>query len=271
MASSDVFLRCACSRGAGPYAAHFHNAGEIIFVARGRAQYRVEGKLYEAEPGSVVCVSRLEEHSVRILGEDSLRYYLQITPSQLENLLEEPRLKSIFISRPKDFCHCFSLGEAALEAEEIFRLLYAEYEKPGPLSRLYLMALFQRLMVLIYRACPEKFPLPGKEVGSAVYKAQVYLDRNFTGEVSIEKLAENLYVSSSYLSHAFREWTGLSPKQYVTLSRLSYSKELLTTTLLPVGEISLRCGFGDVNNFIRSFRRQNGMTPGAYRKQNSGL
>lgn len=267
MAPSDVFFQCACSQGTDPYAAHFHNTGELIYVSRGRAEYWVEGRRYEAEPGSVVCVSRLEEHSVRVVGEDSLRYYLQVTPSQLEGLLEEPRLKSVFISRPKGFCHCFSLGEAAGEAEEIFRRLYEEYENPGTLSRVYMTALFQGLMVILYRTCPERFPAPGRAVGSVVYRAQAYLDKNFTGNISIEKLAEELYVSVSYLSHVFREWTGMSPKQYVTLSRLSFSKELLMTTDLPVGEIAFRSGFGDVNNFIRSFRRQAGMTPGAYRRR----
>ena len=271
MTASDVFLRCACSRGTEPYASHFHNAGELIYVSRGRAEYRVEGRCYEAEPGSVVCVSRLEEHSVRVVGEDSLRYYLQVTPSQLEGLLDEPRLKSIFISRPKDFCHCFSVGKAAPEAEALFCQLYGEYETPGPLSRAYLAALFQELMVLLYRACPERFPLPGKKMNPAVYKAQAYLDQNFTRDISIEKLAENLYVSVSYLSHSFREWTGMSPKQYVMLSRLSFSKELLMTTSLPVGEIAFRSGFEDANNFIRSFRRLTGMTPGAYRKQRISL
>jgi AraC-like DNA-binding protein len=53
------------------------------------------------------------------------------------------------------------------------------------------------------------------------------------------------------------------------LSRLSYAKELLLTTDLGVAEISARSGFGDVNNFIRSFKRLNGVTPNRYRRRNA--
>lgn len=97
-------------------------------------------------------------------------------------------------------------------------------------------------------------------------EAQAYIDAHFCEALPLKKLARRFYISPSYLSHAFRDWTGYSPKQYIMLSRLSYARELLLTTGDGVAAVAARCGFGDVNNFIRSFRQETGLTPAAYRR-----
>ena len=54
----------------------------------------------------------------------------------------------------------------------------------------------------------------------------------------------------------FGEWTGLQPpKQYILLSRIALARELLTTTDYDVADVAGRCGFGDVSNFIRYFKK----------------
>ena len=51
------------------------------------------------------------------------------------------------------------------------------------------------------------------------------------------------------------------------LHRISRAKELLTETDLPVAEAAYRSGFSDVNNFIRTFKRDTGLTPLRYREE----
>ncbi len=78
--------------------------------------------------------------------------------------------------------------------------------------------------------------------------------------------ARDFYLSPSYVSHAFRDRTGYSPKQYLVLCRLFYARELLLTTTQSVSQIAVRCGFGEVNNFIRTFRKHTDTTPAKYRR-----
>ena len=73
------------------------------------------------------------------------------------------------------------------------------------------------------------------------------------------------YISLFYLSHSFKKLTGYSPKQYLLLTRMSYARELLITTDTAVKVITDQCGFNDVNNFIRVFKREYQMTPKQYR------
>ncbi len=263
-----VFIKCSCSQGKKLYEPHCHNGVELIYIQSGMVEYQIGKHSYLAKSGDMVCIHPLEGHKTKIL-EESKRYYLQITSFQLNRLLKDPCLKSLFLSRPEGYRHCFSLGDRTAQIEEVFSRLIKEYKTPEFFSEDYLASLFQQLVILCYRACPEQFQVGGEPFASAVYEAQQYLDQNFAQEISVKALADRFFLSPSYFSHSFRRWTGYSPKQYVMLNRISCGKELLLSTDLPVANISNRCGFGDVNYFIRCFRRETGCTPGEYRKKES--
>ncbi|HEX9602943.1 MAG TPA: helix-turn-helix domain-containing protein [Myxococcales bacterium] len=56
-----------------------------------------------------------------------------------------------------------------------------------------------------------------------------------------------------------------TPHQYLVGARLRRAARLLLTTSLPVTEVALEAGFGDLSNFIRTFRRAAGRSPRAFR------
>ena len=62
----------------------------------------------------------------------------------------------------------------------------------------------------------------------------------------------------------------MSPMQYVTQSRLNRAKVLLLKTELSVMDIARQCGYGDMSNFIRRFRREFQQTPLQFRQQQRG-
>lgn len=262
----DMLLTCAHATRQVPYERHFHNTHEMIYIGSGGARFRVGAASYDTGPGSLLFISRLEEHDVQILSGPYTRYFLQLTPVQLDRLLDDPLLKTVFIRRPKGFCHCFDMRDAAGRLEDLFRQLTAEFAQPGPYSALLQASLFRQILICCYRVKGAQFPPTARAVSPAVLEAQRYLDAHCTEPLGMEAVAQRFYLSPSYLSHAFREWTGYSPKQYIMLSRLSLARELLLTTDLPVADVAVRCGFGDTNNFIRSFKRETGRTPLRYRQ-----
>jgi transcriptional regulator GlxA family with amidase domain len=100
-----------------------------------------------------------------------------------------------------------------------------------------------------------------------VFEVQRFIDQHFAEPLTINDLTSRFYLSASYLSHAFKLWTGYSPQRYLMLCRLSYARELLLTTRRSVSEITLRCGFRDESNFIRSFKKECGLSPNRYRRE----
>lgn len=254
------------SEGANSLERHFHNAHELIYVQSGMARFRIGERMYEAGAGSLLFISKLEEHSVEVIAEPYRRWWVRLTAEQLAAATDEPRLRTVFDRRPPDFCPLFDVSPIADEVEWLLREIAGESPATRSFQRHRTAALVQLLLIACYRLRREQFPLPTHRVSSTVLEAQAYLDKHFAENVTLEELAGRFYLSPSYLSHAFREWTGHSPKQYLMLCRLSYARELLLTTEHSVADIAARCGFGDVNNFIRSFRQKTGCTPSAYRK-----
>ncbi|MDD4413763.1 MAG: AraC family transcriptional regulator [Oscillospiraceae bacterium] len=250
-----------------PYDCHFHNAYEMIFVYEGTVEFKIGGSCYQAGPNTMLFISKLEEHNMRIVNGCYRRFTLLMSPSQLEQLIDDPKLRSVFISRPPGFRHAFDLSRYADRVKELLEEMRNEYESPDCYSKQALSEMLGLLMILCYRACKEQYPFASKQYVQAVFDVQNYIDRHFTENIRIKELASRFFISVSYLAHSFREWTGSSPKEYIMRSRIAYAKELLINTDLSVAVIAGRCGFGDVSNFVRSFKKEVSQTPFGYRRK----
>jgi two-component system response regulator YesN len=97
-------------------------------------------------------------------------------------------------------------------------------------------------------------------------RAAALLEGHYPEEVSLTGIASELHVSSFYLSHIFRQSTGITFSEYLTKLRMDEAKRLLEVTDLPVVEVAARVGYREPNYFGRVFKRVNGMTPLAWRR-----
>lgn len=89
-----------------------------------------------------------------------------------------------------------------------------------------------------------------------------YADSSF----SVQRLAEHLSLSTSYISRMFKEHTGQTILEYMHAIRIAEAKRLLAETDAPVKEIVASVGYYDTSSFIRKFKFAVGVTPGEYRK-----
>jgi AraC-like DNA-binding protein len=84
-----------------------------------------------------------------------------------------------------------------------------------------------------------------------------------------ERIAESAGMSITTLRRRFRATMGMSPHEYVLLSRLAAARELLVETDLPLKGIAERLGYDNVYFFCRQFKQEVGVPPGLYRKTRS--
>ncbi len=89
-----------------------------------------------------------------------------------------------------------------------------------------------------------------------------YSDR----ELTLEGIAEENYISASYLSRIFRRVTGEGFGDYLRRVRLEQACRLLRETELPNEQIVYACGLRDVPTFYRQFKSHMGVTPSTYRQ-----
>lgn len=106
---------------------------------------------------------------------------------------------------------------------------------------------------------------------SIIRKVVAYLETDLSANLTLNTLAQYLGVNASYLSTLFTKEMGTSLTDYVNHYRIDHAKILLANTDVPIKDIALRCGIGDVHYFTRLFKRISGMTPKAWRESASGL
>ena len=83
--------------------------------------------------------------------------------------------------------------------------------------------------------------------------------------ISPEEIAEMLHISYSWFRRTFRQYTGFSPAQYITLMKVQRAKELLAQTNDSVKEIAGVLKFEPSDYFSVFFKRVTGVSPLAYR------
>lgn len=82
---------------------------------------------------------------------------------------------------------------------------------------------------------------------------------------TVEKIANELNVSASYLSDMLRNITGQNTQQHIHNKLIEKAKEILTTTDLNVSEIAYRLGFEYPQSFSKLFKSKTSLTPVEYR------
>ena len=92
-----------------------------------------------------------------------------------------------------------------------------------------------------------------------------YIRENLSDKIAVNNLCRKAYLSRNMFFRWFKEQCGVSPLEYINNERIKMAKQLLTHTRQSVTEISMQCGFSDVNYFIRAFKKTEGITPVAYR------
>lgn len=85
--------------------------------------------------------------------------------------------------------------------------------------------------------------------------------------MGLESVADEFGVSSNYLSRFFKQETGCSFIQYITMIRMDRARELLVNSNKQIKEIVAEIGYIDVANFVRKFKGYEGVTPGQYREK----
>ena len=95
-----------------------------------------------------------------------------------------------------------------------------------------------------------------------------HIAEHYAEKISLGQLAAMIGTSVVTLSAMFAKTLGISPGKYILTTRLNAARRLLETTDKKIVEIALETGFCDHSHFVNVFKKERGMTPGEYRRQN---
>ena len=109
--------------------------------------------------------------------------------------------------------------------------------------------------------------LYSQDLSFIVKNALKYIETHYTDKLSLTDIAENIFVSPWYLSKLLNKHTGKSFTDILHQVRISKAKQLLVNTDYRIGKISELCGFNDVTNFSKTFKKLENSSPNEYRQK----
>ena len=93
-----------------------------------------------------------------------------------------------------------------------------------------------------------------------------WIDNNIEARLDLDTVSERAGYSKWHLQRMFKEHTGYPLGEYIRVKKLKKSADRLTTTDEPILNVAISLGFDSQQSFNRSFKRQYGVAPGAWRR-----
>jgi len=99
-----------------------------------------------------------------------------------------------------------------------------------------------------------------------IQKSMEYINDNVSNNVSLDSVAEFVYLSPSYFSRLFKKEMGINFIDYLNKVRVEESKKYLADLKTPLSDIAHSVGFTDQSYYTKVFKKIEGISPGQYRK-----
>ncbi|WP_337102633.1 helix-turn-helix transcriptional regulator [Paenibacillus sp. YIM B09110] len=252
---------------------HAHQGLELLFIHEGQGLVEVEGASYELEGGVLFCFQPYQLHRVEIPSRKDAKYVrsnLTFDPRYLEPYLAPyPKLQSFLhllakgaLPTPK-FAFAESRMCGLMEGHAgAIREAGEDQEEAHILFVIALLRLLQLSVITHAELPPEGWSV--KKTGH-IEAIMDWIEEHFRQPFSLEQLAGELHLSSYYVSHLFKQYTGVSITDYVTARRIREACVLLGSSDKSVGQIAREVGRLSAPYFCKLFKKHKNMTPLDYR------
>lgn len=247
-------FHCDSGPGDEPFL-EVHRGYSLSFVRRGTFGYACRGSRYDLVPGAVL-VGRPGDaytctHEHHGAGDECLSF--RLSAELLEDVGVSPRLFATPTLPPRP--ELMVLGEVALASVEGRSDVGVDETA---------LAFVERFGRLAERPRAQRSP-SGRDRRRAV-AAALWLDAHAHETVGLQAAARYVGLGTFHFLRLFSSVVGATPHQYLVRARLRTAARLLTEHAPSVTEVALEAGFGDLSNFIRTFRRATGVSPRRFRQ-----
>ncbi|MNR29704.1 HTH-type transcriptional regulator YesS [compost metagenome] len=122
---------------------------------------------------------------------------------------------------------------------------------------------FQRLIQLTTAYIEQETNAKGNQ---HITKIMEMIEREYSQDISLNIVAEQLNLNPAYISRLFKQITGQPFVDVLKKVRIEKSKELLVQSDMKIGEIGKQVGYSNAYYFIKVFKEMIALTPGEYKK-----
>jgi len=244
--------------------AHFHQFIEIIYVLEGNLKIIIENNKYDASSEDIIVINANKKHSY-YSTDDILIACFQIDYRQLSELLNTNRI--LF------WCNSIVNKNAAYdELRDVMKQIFNQYNEKQGLGLIILRILYHKLLLILVEnflvSDDDKRFLNDRNLDeNRIAEIVNYIHANYKKRISLNDLADQLFLSVPYLSKYFKRKMGMNFVDYVNNVRLFHAVDDLLYTDKSIMNVALDNGFASTAAFNKLFKNVYNTKPLKYRQQ----
>lgn len=244
---------------------HCHDHLEVAFVLSGSGKYHIEGEKYDIQEGDLIIFNPGIRHQALFVKEAEVpttEFFVGFSDIQLAGFCAN------YLPTPNGEYILHTTGELR---QKLFRICSSmETEKTTCREGRYFMlkAYLIQLLVLVIReqsepeAVSRGFAFESTNKKYVVERLLNYFEDHYSEKISLDQIAENMYLSPFYISKIFKSETGDTPIRHLINIRLEKARELLGNGYDgSIQEVAALVGYDDAYHFSKLFKKRYGITP----------
>ena len=245
---------------------HPQSCCELSYIIQGDGWFEHDGKREAVHQGDLIFSPAEGSHSIQADEQQEL-HYAYVGFRLIDS--EEPMLAEYlnFFSQKKPH-----ITKASNQIYKSFRHCMDEFYRSQPTDFLMAEACLTRLILCCHRvfignAAAPDYTAGIQNAGQLLYRVMKYIDDHASTPLTVSAVAAGVGYSPCYLSHLFKNKTGITLQEHIGNRRIERAKELMELRRFTVTEIAEQLGFLNLQSFSRSFKKQTGQTPSQYAEE----
>lgn len=195
---------------------------------------------------------------------DKKVFFFMNTPCASPALCPNIELMSVFLNTLNTTLFTTALNQLGCNLQEICFTITQEI---GFVEHLKTFVLKGQYLIDLYLAAINQYISENGRCQHRHYinRAKAFIEKNITTTFTLEDVANDIFISPTYLSTLFNNLTGSTYSSYVTSARVDLAKRLLISSDLSINDIAVKCGFNQASYFATAFKKAVGITPKQFR------
>lgn len=254
---------------------HFHPEFELNFILNGKGVRRVIGdSMEDIENTELVLVGPNLQHGWEL--HNCINKNIHEITIQFHNDLFDQKLLSRRIMKPiKDMFERSAHG--ILFSEKIAKEVTPKILRLSKIDSidyfLELISILQDLATSRNQRLLSSYTSHNKDFENSdkikiIYE---YVQKNYRNKISLNEISDLVNMSAVSFNRFIKKRTGKTLIEYVNDTRIGYASRWLIEKDLSIAEIAFKCGFNNIANFNRVFKKSKNCTPSQYREEFSGI
>ena len=220
------------------------------YVVSGKGYLEIDGKKFTLEPGDVYCIEPGYDHKYYSDPSDPFeKIWINFFSDIFKEVFQAFSLHGIFVFKNSGcrqyFENILAVSETSIYSDEIC------YEVCS-------------FLFLIVTMLAENIQTK-KRIPDDVRKIKDILDGALYSSITIEEIADRLFISKMQLTRIFCKYYNQTPYNYLLNQKIQMAKKFLLNSSMSVKNISDKLAFNDPHYFSRIFKKKTGYSPQSYR------